>query len=122
MNQDYSSWNGEISLILTVIEQNWNLLYVFFKKGGRYLFDKGININKIIKGKFKLLKRIKYNRLIILWKKIHQNFKQQSNQTIQKGREVGKGIIRDTLCRTRIDKLCRKFNIIFSPSVFFQKQ
>lgn len=33
MNQDYSSWNGEISLILTVIEQNWNLLYVFFKKG-----------------------------------------------------------------------------------------
>lgn len=54
--------------------------------------------------------------------KIHQNFKQQSNQTLQKGREVGKGIIRDTLCRTRIDKLCRKFNIIFSPSVFFQKQ
>lgn len=66
MNHDYSSLNGEISLILTVTEQNWNLLYFFFKKGGRCLFNKGISINKIIKGKFKLLKRIKYNHLIIL--------------------------------------------------------
>lgn len=91
MNQDYSSWNGEISLILTVIEQNWNLLYVFFKKGGRYLFDKGININKIIKGKFKLLKRIKYNHLIILWKKSIKILNNNLIKQYKKGERWEKG-------------------------------
>lgn len=51
---------SEMPLILIVIAQNWNLFHHFFKKRVKVVDSTGININKLIRGKFKLLKRISY--------------------------------------------------------------
>lgn len=88
------------------------------------VLNKGTNINKIIRGTFKLLKGVKQKHLIVLWEKKYIKILTMERSIIYSERSRKDGdesrMMQDTLCLNRIYKLCRKFNTIFTPMFFKQ--